>query len=236
MNRGTENHHNMVRDIVRRFVTIAVFMVLQAVILFGTAGKVNWTWAWVFLAIGMLTVVINGAIALHVNPGVIAERGRAPETAGWDKVVSGLGGVGLYFIIPLVAGLDQRFHWTRGLGTSWNVVGGVALAAGWGLVAWAMITNAYFSTAVRIQSERGHTVCSSGPYSFVRHPGYVGFGLQPVATALLLGSLWTLPVAIVTAALMVIRTALEDRFLKENLPGYVEYARRVRYRLVPGLW
>ena len=236
MNSGSERQRSMVRDIIRRFVTIAAFMVLQAVILFGTAGTVNWIWAWVFLAIGVLTVVINGAIAIRVNPEVIAERGRAPETAGWDKVVSGLGGVGLYFIVPLVAGLDHRFGWTRGLSTTWNVVGGVALAAAWGLVAWAMITNAYFSTAVRIQSERGHTVCSSGPYRLMRHPGYVGFGVQPLTTALLLGSLWALLPAIATTALMVMRTALEDRFLQANLPGYQEYTQRVRYRLVPGIW
>ena len=227
---------NMVADIVRRFVVVAVFIILQAVILFGAAGNVNWIWAWVFLAICVLTVVINGTIALRVHPGVIAERGRMPQTAGWDKLVSGLGGLAMYILAPLVAGLDQRFHWTRGLSTTWNIVGAVGLAASWGLVAWAMISNAYFSTAVRIQTERGHTVCSSGPYRFVRHPGYVGFGLQIPATALLLGSLWTVPVGIAVVVLMVIRTSLEDRFLQANLPGYAEYAQRVRYRLIPGLW
>lgn len=230
------NQRSMAADIVRRFVTIAIFILLQAVILFGVAGRLNWIWAWVFLAICLLTVLINGAIAVRVHPETIAERGRLPETVGWDKVVSGLGGLALYVLIPLVAGLDERFHWTRGLSTACNVAGGVALAAGWALVAWAMITNAYFSTAVRIQAERGHTVCSSGPYRFVRHPGYVGFGVQPLATALLLGSLWAMPVAIGTAVLMVIRTSLEDRFLQAQLPGYREYAQRVRYRLVPGVW
>lgn len=231
-----ETRRDMVRDIVRRFLAIAFFIVLQAVILFGAAARVDWTWAWVFLAICLLTVLINGAIAIRVNPEVIAERGRMPETVGWDKVVSGLGGVLLYMVIPLVAGLDQRFHWTRGLSTSWNIVGGVALSAAWALVAWAMLTNAYFSTAVRIQTDRAHKVCSSGPYRFVRHPGYVGFGVQPLATALLLGSLWALVPGIVTTVLMVIRTALEDRFLQANLPGYAEYVQRVRYRLVPGVW
>lgn len=230
------NKSSMVADIIRRFVTIALFIVLQGVILFGTAGRLNWIWAWVFLAICLLTVVINGAIALRVHPETIAERGRLPETAGWDKVVSGLGGLAMYVVTPLVAGPDQRFHWTRGLSTTWNIVGGVALAAAWGLVAWAMITNAYFSTAVRIQTEGGHAVCSSGPYRFVRHPGYVGYGVQSLATGLLLGSLWTLPVGIATAVLTVIRTSLEDRFLQAELPGYAEYVQRVRYRLVPGIW
>jgi protein-S-isoprenylcysteine O-methyltransferase Ste14 len=230
------NQRSMVADIVRRFVTIAIFILLQAVILFGVAGRLNWVWAWVFLAICLLTVLINGAIAVRVHPETIAERGRLPKTAGFDKVVSSLGGLALYVVIPLLAGLDERFHWTRGLSPAWNVAGGVALAAAWALVAWAMITNAYFSTAVRIQTERGHTVCSSGPYRFVRHPGYVGFGVQPLATALLLGSLWAMPVAIATTVLMVIRTSLEDRFLQAELPGYVKYAQQVRYRLLPGIW
>ena len=99
-----------------------------------------------------------------------------------------------------------------------------------------MIANAYFSTAVRIQTDRGHTVCRTGPYRYVRHPGYLGFILQSIAVPILLGSLWALVPGIVAAALMVVRTALEDRTLQAELLGYQQYSREVRYRLIPGIW
>ena len=101
---------------------------------------------------------------------------------------------------------------------------------------WAMTTNAFFSTAVRIQSDRGHTVCRSGPYRFVRHPGYVGAILMSLGTPLLLGSAWALIPAAAAMVLMVLRTHLEDDTLRAELPGYEDYAHDVRYRLVPRLW
>jgi len=99
-----------------------------------------------------------------------------------------------------------------------------------------MIANAYFSTAVRIQSDRGHTVCSTGPYRFVRHPGYVGYILQALGVPILLGSLWALIPGITAAVCMIMRTSLEDRMLQAELPGYQDYIQKVRYRLVPGIW
>jgi protein-S-isoprenylcysteine O-methyltransferase Ste14 len=209
---------------------------LQAVILFLAAGQLSWTWAWVYLAICLVSVVINGAIVLRTNPETIAERGRPQATQNWDKVIGGLWALLLYFVLPLIAGLDVHFDWTRELSPAWNLAGAVVLAAGLGLAGWAMITNAYFSTAVRIQSDRGQAVCRSGPYRFVRHPGYVGFILQSLGTPLLLGSWWALLPGLIAAILMVIRTALEDRFLQAELPGYREYVGQVRYRLVPGVW
>ena len=99
-----------------------------------------------------------------------------------------------------------------------------------------MISNAYFTTTVRIQDERGHQVVSSGPYRFVRHPGYSGWGLGYLVTPPLLGSLWGLIAAGSICIAFVIRTAMEDRTLQEELPGYQEYAQRVRFRLIPGIW
>jgi protein-S-isoprenylcysteine O-methyltransferase Ste14 len=139
-------------------------------------------------------------------------------------------------VVPVVAGLDVRFAWTGETRAGWNIAGGVVLGIGLGLAGWAMIANAFFSTAVRIQEERGHTVCRSGPYRFVRHPGYVGFTLQSVGTPILLGSLWALVPGIAAAVLMVVRTSLEDRMLQSELAGYQDFAREVGYRLVPGLW
>jgi protein-S-isoprenylcysteine O-methyltransferase Ste14 len=227
---------NVAAGILMRAGVIAIFLVLTAVILFLAAGRLNWTWAWVFLGICLVSVTINGAFMLRTSPETIAERGRPKETKDWDKVVGSLWALALYLVLPLVAGLDVRFRWSGELDAAWHIAGAIVLALGLGLAGWAMIANAYFSTAVRIQSDRGHTVCRTGPYRFVRHPGYVGFMLQSLGTPCLLGSLWALIPGITAAALMIIRTALEDRLLQAELPGYQDYVQEVRYRLVPGIW
>ena len=232
----TENRPSVAAGIAARVGTIAIFIVVQAVILFLTAGRLTWTWAWVYLGMCLVTICINGVILLRTSPETIAERGQPQETQDWDKIVSGLWALFLYLALPLVAGLDVRSGWTRELSTAWNVAGAVVLAAGLGLSSWAMIANTYFSTAVRIQSDRGQTVCRTGPYRFVRHPGYVGFILQSLATPILLGSLPALIPGGTAAVLMIVRTFLEDRFLGAELPGYMDYVREVRYRLVPGIW
>jgi protein-S-isoprenylcysteine O-methyltransferase Ste14 len=236
MTQSTDKRSNVAKGIVLRFAAIAITFVLQAVLLFGSAGTLNWLWAWVYFAISLVTVAINGAIMLRTSPELIAERGRPKEMQGWDKFVSGIGGAAMYLALPLVAGLDMRFGWTSALPVTWHVAGAALLTAGYGLTAWAMISNAYFSTAVRIQSERGHAVCRSGPYRYVRHPGYVGMTLQSLGMPFLLGSSWALLPALVAAVAMVIRTALEDRMLQAELPGYQEYTGEVRYRLIPGIW
>jgi len=107
---------------------------------------------------------------------------------------------------------------------------------GQGLFTWGMVSNKFFSTAVRIQTDRDHTVASGGPYRYVRHPGYVGYITASFATALALGSLWALIPAGLTMCLLVVRTALEDQTLQDELDGYKEYAQQVRYRLLPGVW
>ena len=232
----TENHPNVVAGILKRIGTIAVSFVLIAVILFLAAGRLSWTWAWVYLGICLVSVLINGPIMLRTSPETIAERGELKMTRKWDKIVSGLYALAMYFALPLVAGLDVRFGWARDISVAWHVASAVVFAVGLELSAWAMIANAYFSTAVRIQSDRGHTVCSTGPYRFVRHPGYVGFILQSISVPFLLGSLWALIPGITAMVLMIIRTSLEDRTLQAELPGYQDYVQDVRYRLVPGIW
>jgi protein-S-isoprenylcysteine O-methyltransferase Ste14 len=232
----SEQHSNTAAGIVLRFAAIAITFVLQAILLFGGAGQLDWLWAWVYFGISLATVAINGAIMLRTSPETIAERGRPKEVQSWDKLVSGIGGVAMYLALPLVAGLDRRFGWTPVLPVTWHVAGAVVLTAGYGLTAWAMVSNAYFSTAVRIQSERGHAVCRSGPYRYVRHPGYVGMTLQSLGMPFLLGSFWALLPALAAVIAMAVRTALEDRMLQAELPGYREYAQEVRCRLIPGIW
>ena len=231
-----ENHPSLASGILMRIGTVAIFFVLIAAILFLSVGRLNWTWAWVYLGICLVSLIINASIMFRTSPETIAERGRPQETKDWDKVVGGLWALAIYFALPLVAGLDVRFGWAREPSVAWHVAGAVALAVGLGLSAWAMIANAYFSTAVRIQSDRGHSVCRSGPYRFVRHPGYVGFILQSLSVPFLLGSLWALVPGITAAVLMGIRTSLEDRTLQAELSGYQDYVQEVRHRLVPGIW
>ena len=235
-NPPTNDRPNLIAGILSRFGAIVFMLALEAAILFLAAGRLDWIWAWIFIGINLAVVLVNGTILMRTNPEIVAERGRPKEVKNWDKAVSGLWALAQYLAIPLVAGLDARFSWTHGLGITWNIAGGVVFTAGMALFGWAMITNAYFSTAARIQSDRGQTVCRSGPYRFVRHPGYSGTVLQSVGTSFLLGSIWSLIPTAAAVACMVARTVLEDRMLQNELTGYKDFARDVPHRLVPGVW
>jgi protein-S-isoprenylcysteine O-methyltransferase Ste14 len=136
----------------------------------------------------------------------------------------------------ILAGLDVRFEWTAQMPLTLQIAALVIAALGYALGTWAMAANAFFSKVVRIQEDRGHAVATGGPYRYVRHPGYTGTIASELATPIMLGSLWALIPGGLAALLFVIRTALEDRTLHEELDGYRDYARRVRYRLLPGIW
>jgi len=220
----------------KRMAQVFVMVAFQAAVLFLAAGRLGWWGAWVYVGIYLVGIAINAAIMLRYSPETIAERAESRGWKGWDRVVSGLWAV-LYFIVMLlVAGLDARFGWTGRVALAVQIAGIMTFVLGGALFSWAMVSNAYFSTVVRIQEERGHAVCTSGPYRFVRHPGYAGAILQSLATPLLLGSLWALVPGGLAALLVVARTALEDRMLHEELEGYREYAAQVHYRLLPGVW
>ncbi len=222
--------------IANRAAQIVVGAAFLMAVLFLAAGRLDWPWAWVFLAIYLASISINMTLLLQRSPETAAERGRAEGMRGWDKAIGGLWSVMQFLLLPLAAGLDERFGWTGPLAVWVHLAGGVVFALGLALFGWAMITNAYFATIVRIQAERGHAVCDSGPYRFVRHPGYVGTFLQSLGAPLLLGSAWALVPGGLAVALIVLRTAFEDRTLQEELDGYQEYAARVRWRLLPGAW
>ena len=167
------------------------------------------------------------------------ERGTSMESGDamlWDRAIVLLGALLLPTVSLIVAGLDHRFGWTAVLPTGVHLSGLVMLAAGYALGAWAMAVNRFFSAVVRIQKERGHAVVTRGPYRLVRHPSYAGGLLATIGIPLLLNSWWALIPASVVVALTIARTALEDRTLQNELPGYSEYAQRTRYRLVPGMW
>ena len=232
----TQERESLVAGIIARLGQVIVLLAFQAAILFLAAGRLDWVWAWVFMGIYLVGVCIMGAFLMRTSPETIAERGKARGMRDWDKLVGGLWSLAQFIAIPLVAGLDMRFGWLPEVSVAWHVVGAVLFALGLGIFGWAMITNAYFSTVARIQDDRGQTVCRSGPYQWVRHPGYVGVILQCVATPLLLGSWWALLPGLAAAALMVVRTSLEDRMLLAELPGYPAYEAEVRFRLLPGVW
>ena len=234
--RKTNGQSTLVAGIITRLAQVVILLIVQGVILFISAGSISWRWAWAFLGIYLVGMIINGFFIMRINPETVAERGRAKLTKDWDKVVGGLWSLVQFLILPMVAGLDERFTWTRGLATNWNIAGAVAFAAGLEMFSWAMIANAYFSTVARIQKERGQTVCKNGPYRFVRHPGYLGAIMQSLAIPLLLGSLWALIPGVLAAGLMIARTSFEDRMLQEELSGYAEFRREVRFRLLPGVW
>jgi protein-S-isoprenylcysteine O-methyltransferase Ste14 len=173
------------------------------------------------------------------HPGLMAERAqlsRAPGVKSWDKLLAPLMALSLGLPLFVVAGLDHRFGWSPHFPSWLNILGLVLAAAGYGFTGWALLENRFFSSVVRIQPERGHVVCDTGPYRIVRHPGYSGSALASFAMALALDSVWILIPATAAVVIAVVRTALEDGTLQKELPGYREYAARVRYRLIPGIY
>jgi protein-S-isoprenylcysteine O-methyltransferase Ste14 len=136
----------------------------------------------------------------------------------------------------IVAGLDARFGWSPEYALAIHLVALVLAPLGQCLFSWAMASNKFFSRAVRIQMDRGHAVETGGPYQYVRHPGYVGMIISMLATPLVLGSLWALIPAGLASGLYIVRTALEDQTLQEELEGYKAYAQHVRCRLLPRVW
>ena len=219
----------------RAFQVVAQYVVIY-VLLFLVAGTVQWPQAWFLLGAQLGILIFNFVYLMPRNPEVIAERSEIKAgTKGWDKLLASLSTlIGLVSLV--LYGLDWRFRWSLPLPLAWNLAGLALVVLGHLLFTWAMVSNKYFATVVRIQSERNHSVATAGPYRYVRHPGYVGFNLFTMATPLALGTLWGLIPAGMVAALLVLRTALEDRTLQEELPGYREYTLQVRYRLLPGVW
>jgi protein-S-isoprenylcysteine O-methyltransferase Ste14 len=219
-----------------RITQILIMFVLLWLELFLGSGHFNWKAGWVFMGISLLNLAVNAVFMFSRSPQTIAERGKPGEAKSWDKLIAGIWFLEQYLLLPLVAAFDVRFGWSAQYSNLWQGLGAVGYAAGLGLTSWAMISNAYFSTAARIQADRGQQVCRTGPYRYVRHPGYVGFFIQALCVPILLGSLWALLLAVPAVILMVLRTTLEDRMLQEELEGYKEYAQDVKYRLFPGVW
>jgi protein-S-isoprenylcysteine O-methyltransferase Ste14 len=217
---------------IKNVTSVAVFGALM----FLAAGRLDWTMGWVFAAVMAVNVVVMLAVIGRRSPSLLAERsGLQPNTKPWDPPLAVMTAYGP-LLVTLAAGLDLRFGWTRQPALSVSLAMLAPVLAGWALVDWAMVSNRFFSATVRIQAERGHAVVSTGPYRVVRHPGYAGAIVACAALPLMLGSVCGfVPFALFLAA-VVARTALEDRTLRGELPGYEDYCRMTRYRLVPGIW
>ncbi|MCC7207848.1 MAG: isoprenylcysteine carboxylmethyltransferase family protein [Anaerolineae bacterium] len=224
------------RNGVRRIIQVVATLLIVGVLLFLSAGTFNWPGAWTYLVIYALALAVNAYFMYRTNPALINERGkRHADTKAWDRTLVRVM-TPLSFSLPILAGLDVRNGWT-GQPAAWVIVGGAALVLFGNLIAMAAIlANPFFETTVRIQADREHRVVSSGPYRLVRHPGYVGLIVYFAGMPLVLGT-WVAAIpALGLIAAMILRTALEDRTLQAELPGYADYARRVTYRLLPGIW
>ena len=220
----------------RWFVREVLGVVILGVILFVSAGRIDWPAAWVLLGITLLWVFAMALAIIPRHPDLIAER-LGPRKGGkrWDVVILSLFGLAT-IVKSVIAGLDQRFGWTVDFPPGLQQVSVILLLTGYGLIVWATAANAFFAQTVRIQTERGHKVVTGGPYRMVRHPGYLGTIVTELAAPLLLASWWALLIGIIAAGLFVIRTHFEDRTLQDELEGYQAYTNKTRYRLVPGIW
>jgi protein-S-isoprenylcysteine O-methyltransferase Ste14 len=222
--------------LLKRIVAVFAVILVMDLLLFVPAGRLDWPAAWilsVLYAIFLLAYAVWGTLKA---PDLLKERSQVAENVKvWDKVIMAIYTV-LLLATLVLAGLDVgRVRWSQ-MPVAWLVLGLVGMVLSGGLIFWTILTNAYLGRMVRIQEDRGHQVVTGGPYRYVRHPMYVGIILLFPCMALFLGSWWALVPASLIAMLMVVRTALEDRTLRAELPGYAEYAQRVRYRLLPGVW
>jgi len=217
---------------------IIILLALPAVVLFGSSGRLDWDMAWIYVGLTAAFSLASRILILWKTPDLAAERGQASgkeDTEQWDKVLMPLGIV-LGTVMLIVAGLDKRFEWSPSLPLWLHGIAFVITVLGYSISTWATVANRFFSSFARIQRERGHVVVTTGPYRYVRHPGYAGAIVSSLASPLLLGSLWALIPATLAFCQLIIRTLLEDRFLQDELEGYRDYATQVRYHLLPGLW
>ena len=218
---------------------LTAFYALHACVLMLCGYDWGWWQGWAYSLLFASAGIGFRLWAERRHPGLMAERGqllRAPGVKSWDRLLAPLMALSLGLPLFVMAGLDHRFGWSPGFPSWLNIVGLLLASAGYGFAGWAFLENRFFSAVVRIQSERGHVVCDTGPYRIVRHPGYSGSVLPPFAMALALDSVWTLIPATAAVVIAVVRTTLEDRTLQKELPGYRDHADRVRYRLIPGIY
>ena len=206
------------------------------VAMFWSAGRVDWWPAWAVIVVWSVWFTAMDIVILRFNPDLMAERLSPPKGAkAWDRAILSILRL-TQLARYILAGLDQRYGWTGTFPLAAQFTAILVCLLSIALFTWAMASNSFFSQIVRIQSDHGHAIATGGPYRYVRHPGYVGMILFEFAISTLLASWWAVVAGGLCATLLLFRTALEDRTLQAELAGYMDYARQVRYRLLPGVW
>jgi protein-S-isoprenylcysteine O-methyltransferase Ste14 len=223
----------------RVLIRFFVFTLLYPAVLFLSAWTLNWAWGWAYYATVILAQIVGRLLVLRLHPELLAERASyrtRTDAKAWDRVMVRL--VALYgpLVTWIVAGFDHRLNGSPDVPVALRWVAFLIVLLGAVIANWAMVVNRFFAAVVRIQHDRGHQVISDGPYRFVRHPGYAGGVYTWLAAPAMLGAFWAYIPALLTICALIVRTALEDRTLIDELPGYAEYTRRTRYRLFPGVW
>jgi protein-S-isoprenylcysteine O-methyltransferase Ste14 len=218
--------------------SVLVYLSIPTVLLV-CGGDSGWWQAWVYSLLIIAAGIGGRILAERRHPGLLAERQdieKFQSAKAWDRVLAPLMALSVSFPLVIVAGLDHRNGWSPAFPLWLIVLGFILISLGYAFAVWALVENRFFSSTVRIQTDRGHVLCDTGPYRIVRHPGYAGNIPPLLGIALALGSVWTLIPAALALTITLIRTVLEDETLQEELPGYRDYARRVRYRLIPGIY
>jgi protein-S-isoprenylcysteine O-methyltransferase Ste14 len=208
-------------------------------VLFLTAGTFRWWEAWAYVGMSLVVLISSRVALILKNPALAIERSEAhkkEDVKEWDRVLMPLTAIIGPFVSWIVAGLDQRFGWSPDLPDLIQIIALTLIFLGSQLGSWAMIVNRFFSSQVRIQTDRDHKVIKDGPYKVVRHPGYAGGLLAWLAAPVFFSSWWVVIPTFLVIIANIIRTAKEDQMLLSELPGYVDYAKKVKYRLIPGIW
>lgn len=214
---------------------VAAMVLVFAALVFVPAGRLDWTLGWIYLSLVVANLVTTWICLVRWNPVLIERRMRFGKgTKSWDKVWAMLYAP-VVIALHAVAGLEARDGVSSLPEAAWLLGLGI-FVPGSAILTWSMVVNPFFEKTVRIQTEHRHHVIDTGPYAFVRHPGYLGFAGWMVSIPLLLASAWAFIPALLAVVGIVVRTALEDRTLYAELPGYAAYTTRVHFRLVPGIW
>lgn len=202
------------------------------------SGRWNWWEAWFYALSCIFSFVVSRVLVARKYPGLLAERGKFLEhkdAQSWDKVLAPLVGLGGN-LVPLVVGLEAYYGQLVDFSLTLELAAIILYLTGFAWGSYALLENRFFSGMVRLQTDRGHQVVSGGSYRFMRHPGYAGALLTYLAIPVFMDSVWAFLPAVLMLIVLVIRTRLEDKFLQAELTGYAEYAQKVRYRLLPGIW
>ena len=227
------------QTLISYYVRIFVYLIIFSVSLFLSAGRFDWTMGWVYIVINAISMIANSLILLLLHPGLMAERVKRVDRSNkkdWDRPLAGIMTFIGPIIICIVAGFALRMEWLPML-PFWLQITGIALAIiGCVISGWAIASNKFFFGFMRVAKEAGHSVSNHGAYRVVRHPGYLGAILVNLATPLILNSLWAFIPAALTILAVIIRTSLEDNALVRDLEGYLDYSKKVPFRLIPLIW